>query len=118
MATKKDGWGFSNDDPYLEANVPKKAQKTFEARYKAATGTAVKPASPPDYFEVNNKWGPELRIYFNSASVAKKLTSAGVNFEPAQPFRKEYKHRLNNNDIWWDLVENYGFRIGQNGDSA
>lgn len=58
MATKKIGL-------LLEAEVAPSGNTRFQKRYLAATGTAVSPGAPEYYQSQNNKWGAELRAYFN-----------------------------------------------------
>lgn len=101
---------------FLEAEVPPKGQNGFEHRYKAATGKTVSPGSPPEYKLQRNKWGPELRIYFNDAAMAAILKALDMHVEgPRNGYRSgEYAFRVNNNDLWWKLVEGYGFELGLN----
>ncbi|MBW2135819.1 MAG: hypothetical protein JRG72_11445, partial [Deltaproteobacteria bacterium] len=99
---------------YLEAEVAPRVRETFERRYFDATGIQVSPGRPSEYQMQTNKWGAELRIYFNSERLADYLRSRGINIEGARFYRPEYLYRVNNNDIWWNLIEQYGYRLGRN----
>jgi hypothetical protein len=100
----------------LEAEVAPSAQSRFEKRYKVATGTAVRPGHPQHYQDQPNKWGAELRVYFNDPGMAVSLEANGVHIEyPRRGYKAgEYLYRFNDNKIWWNLVEVYGLRLGSN----
>ena len=110
-----DPYGFNAaSGTLLEAEVATSKTGVFEDRYLQATGVAVKPGTPQEYQLQPNKWGAECRIYFNSASVAAHLTSLGMHVEGPRPYNDHYTYRVNSHDLWWELVENYGFRLGVN----
>lgn len=100
----------------LEAEVAPRRQSRFEKRYKAATGVTVTPGSPPYYQNQPNKWGAELRVYFNDGGMAVSLRASGVNVESVRSGYKsgEYRHRFSDNKLWWKLVEDQGLRLGLN----
>lgn len=100
----------------LEAEVAPSAKTRFERRYQAATGTAVSPGSPEHYQSQSNKWGAELRVYFNAPAMAAALKASGVHVEgPRRGYKSgEYKYRFNDNKLWWKLVEDQGMRLGLN----
>lgn len=100
----------------LQAEVAPGQQAAFENRYLAATAVAVSPGNPPDYQAQHNKWGAELRIYFNDAHHAAALSGAGVHVEQGRGgyLSGSYLYRVNNNDLWWELVEIHGLRLGSN----
>lgn len=111
------------NDPYglnaagqtlLEAEVSPSRTTAFEIRYQAATGVAVTPGNPAEYQLQPNKWGAECRIYFNSAAVAAQATAAGMHVEGPRPYNNNYQYRINSQELWWDLVETYGFELGTN----
>ncbi len=100
----------------LEAEVAPGSQSRFEKRYHAATGVSVSPGSPPHYQSQGNKWGSELRVYFNDLAMAASLSAVGLNVEKARSgYRSgEYRFRVNDNRFWWKLVETSGLRLGLN----
>lgn len=100
----------------LQAEVAPGAQFDFERRYARATGQSVVPGNPPDYQDQSNKWGSELRVYFNNPALAASLTASGVHVERGRAgyLSGSYAYRANNNELWWDLVENSGLRLGLN----
>lgn len=103
-------------DLFLEAEVSPQAQQRFERRYTNATGKSVSPGNPPEYQIQPNKWGQELRVYFNNPGMAAALAALGMHVEgPRNGYRSgEFAFRVNNNDLWWNLVEGYGFELGLN----
>lgn len=110
---------FANSGQFgllLEAEVPLKSQARFEKRYKAATRRAVSPGSPNHYQSQSNKWGAELRAYFDDPGIAVALAARGVHVEyPRKGYKAgEYRYRVNDNKLWWTLVEDYGLRLGPN----
>ena len=100
----------------LEAEVAPNVFNQFEARYRAATGQNISPGTTPHYQEQTNKWGAELRVYFNDSAVASTFRSAGFNVEVRSTgyLSGEYRFRVNNSDLWWKLVESRGLTLGQN----
>lgn len=100
----------------LEAEIAPKSQSRFEKRYLAATGVNVSPGAPEYYQTQPNKWGTELRVYFNDPGMAISLAASGVHVEKA---RKGYRsgdcnYRVNDNNFWWKLVEHHSLRLGLN----
>ncbi len=107
--------GFAPGNVYLEAEINKNAQHDFSKRYLAATHDFVCPGDPPAYQDQPNKWSAELRIYFNADQAAiSRLTARSYQVAATEGYRGEYAYRINNNDLWWELVEKYGFRLGAN----
>ena len=100
----------------LEAEVAPSAQTRFESRYVKATGLNVSPGSPACYQSQPNKWGSELRVYFNDPGYAALLGGLGVHVEyPRRGYKAgEYLFRFNDNKLWWKLVEVSGLRLGVN----
>ncbi len=109
MATKKLGL-------LLEAEVAPSGKTRFENRYQAATGYAVSPGNPEHYQSQSNKWGAELRVYFNDDAMATTLKAYGVHVEgPRKGYKAgQYRYRFNDNKLWWKLVENQSLRLGLN----
>lgn len=109
MATKRIGL-------LLEAEVSPGGRTRFESRYQAATGTAVSPGRPEHYQIQGNKWGAELRVYFNDHAMATALKASGIHVEgPRKGYKSgEYSYRFNDNKLWWKFVENEGMRLGLN----
>lgn len=110
-----DPYGFHAASPVLfEAEVASGAMARFTKRYEDATTISVSPGSPPELQRQDNKWGAECRIYFNSDEVAEVIGALGITVETGRPYHPEYTYRVNNNDLWWELVEVYGFELGTN----
>jgi hypothetical protein len=108
---------FANLGDYgllLEAEVAPSARARFESRYLAATGVAVTPGNPRHYQNQPDKWGAELRVYFNDPGMAAVLHAKGVHVESNRRGYKsgEYRFRFNDNKLWWKLVVDYGLRLG------
>lgn len=87
----------------LEAEVPPKGQSRFEKRYKAATQLAVTPGNPKYYQNQPDRWGAELRVYFNDHGMAAALAAMGVHVEhPLKAYKSgKYRYRFNKNKLWW-----------------
>ena len=100
----------------LEAEVAPGAQSKFEKRYHKATGVAVTPGSSQHYQDQPNKWGAELRVYFDDPGMAVSLEAHGAHVEyPRKGYMAgKYRYRFNDNNLWWKLVEVYGLRLGVN----
>jgi hypothetical protein len=109
MATKKIGL-------LLEAEVAPSGKSRFEKRYQSATGITVSPGVPEHYQSQGNKWGAELRVYFNDSAMATALRASGFHVEgPRRGYKSgEYKYRINDSKLWWKLVEHQGLRLGLN----
>lgn len=100
----------------LEAEVSPRAKARFEKRYQNAAGKIVSPGKPKHYQIQKNKWGAELRVYFNHSSMATALKASGVHIEgPRKGYKSgAYRYRFNDSKLWWRLVENQGLRLGVN----
>lgn len=103
-------------DLLLEAEVAPGGRARFEKRYQAATGIAVSPGAPEHYQSQSNKWGAELRVYFNDPAMAAVLKASGIHVEgPRRGYKSgEYRYRFNASKLWWKLVEDQGLRLGLN----
>lgn len=106
----------SKCDLLLEAEVAPKAQSRFEKRYMATTQAVVVPGKPRYYQNQPNKWGTELRVYFNDPGMAISLEANGVHVEYHRRGYKsgKYHYRTNDNKLWWKLVKDFGLRLGEN----
>ena len=100
----------------LEAEIAPKSQPRFEKRYFAAASVSVSPGAPEHYQTQPNKWGTELRVYFNDPGMAISLAASGIHVEKARKgYRSgDYNYRVNDNNFWWKLVEHHGLRLGLN----
>jgi hypothetical protein len=100
----------------LEAEVAPAAQTRFQKRYKATTRRVVTPGNPQYYKSQSNKWGTELRVYFNDPGMAASLAVYGIHVEhPRRGYRAgAYQYRCNDPHLWWGLVEDQGLRLGPN----
>lgn len=108
---------LNNSYLLLEAEVPPKLHLVFEGRYLEATGDDVSPGRPVHYQNQPNKWGAELRVYFNDSNLFEMLKSTGVYVEfPRNGYMAgEYKYRFNDNVLWWKFVDFGHLRLGRNG---
>ena len=99
---------------FLEAEVAPSGQINFQNRYQSATALVVSPGNPSHYQNQKDKWGAELRVYFNDSSFYDHLKKCGLHVEfPRKGYKSgAYSFRLNNNECWWELVEDHGFRLG------
>ncbi|MBV5306027.1 MAG: hypothetical protein J0652_04980 [Desulfobulbaceae bacterium] len=111
---KQDPYGFSIGNVLFEAEVAPTVQAAFQARYYKATGINITPGNPPEFQRQPNKWGAECRIYFNSDDAAKQASSKEIHVEGGRPYHDNYQYRINNVDLWWELVEEFDFRLGFN----
>jgi hypothetical protein len=101
----------------LQAEVVSKQQAVFEARYQNASGITVSPGGTGHYQDQPDKWGAELRVYFNGENIADILKALGVAVEGPRKsgyMSDQYSYRFNNNELWWILVERHGLRLGPN----
>lgn len=100
----------------FEAEVAPRGQSRFEKRYQSATGHVVTAGSTQHYQHQPNKWGTELRVYFNDPGMAASLEAAGVHVEQRRKgyMAGQYQYRFNDSKLWWTLVEKYGLRLGVN----
>jgi hypothetical protein len=102
--------GFFARHADFQAEVPAQAQRGFEEQYSIFAG--VRPVlGHGGYYPVrtvaaNDKWGPELRIYFPQRATIE--IPAGIEVRTATT---DGIVRINNNDFWRQLVR-VGFRLG------
>lgn len=100
-------------DVVLEVEVNPNAADRFETRYQAITGTL--PELGNGYQHQENKWGLEVRVYFNSeVDMSDEFTTIDVHVEQAnRPYRKRWVYRVNDREFFWALVD-AGYRLGEN----
>lgn len=100
-------------DVLLEAEVSPEKQNQFEADYYALTGQM--PTEGAHYQAQPNKWGAELRVYFNSdTDLSDEFSALHINVEEGRrPYHSQCRYRVNNNDFFWELVKS-GYRLGGN----
>lgn len=98
----------------LEAEVAPNGQAAFENRYLSATARAITPGKTKNYQSQPNKWGSELRVYFNDPGMAVSLAANGLHVEHSRKGYRAgaYHFRVNDNAFWWKLVEHHGLRLG------
>lgn len=103
--------GYLSRHGDFQAEVPPQSQPNFEHHYYLVTG--VRPQLHKDgYYPIqvqdpNEKWGPELRIYFPDPLKQIDLP-AGVELRQGNA---PDILRINNNSFWWHLIR-AGFRLG------
>lgn len=95
----------------LDVETHPRRQQSFETEYRQWTGITPVPDAHNYYVwspDVN-KWGKEMRIYFNgnNNNIPRELFNLSVSPRPGFG----YDFRVNNNDFVWDLIE-YGFLLG------
>lgn len=101
------------EDVYLEVEANPKSADQFEHRYAALVG--VNPAIGRGYQHQPNKWGTEVRVYFNSdIDLSDEFAAIDVYVEHgSRPYRNQWAYRTNDREFFWALVE-AGYRLGQN----
>jgi hypothetical protein len=94
----------------LDVETHPRKQDVFENKYRQLTGVNPVPDNHNYYvWDANaDKWGTEMRIYFNgiSSNIHHKLHDLIVSPRPGFG----YDFRINNNDFIWRLIE-YGFLL-------
>lgn len=100
-------------DVFLEVEVNPKGAAGFDAEYSEITGQI--PSLGDGYQYQHNKWGRELRVYFNTTEdLEDDFISIDVYVEQGQrPYRDEWHYRTNSSEFFWALVR-LGYRLGQN----
>lgn len=99
-------------DCLIEAEVRESDVSKFKSKYKTLTGVDLSTSSHFYKIPDKDKWGIELRLYYNSdgntpssvLSISTKSNRAGF---------EQYNKRLNSNEVIYKLFEN-GFVIGVN----
>lgn len=63
---------------------------------------------------IEDKWGVELRVYFDGSDAADRLGSEGHRVENRETgFGSERQYRVNSKDLFWEMVDS-GYRLGNN----
>jgi len=105
--------GYMSTRCWLDAEVPEKAQNAFEDKYRSVTGETPVPGSE-HYVLLHgnaNKWGHELRIYFQFPSNGHDSLTFPGDISPVASTTPGIL-RINMNTFWWQLVQ-IGFRLGR-----
>ncbi len=99
----------------LDAELHKKAQSSFESKYRDITGISPRPDDINYYLlhRYADKWGVELRIYFISNDNIPLYLKKRV-VDPR--LGGKYNSRINDNDFIWKLIES-GFRLSDEQDT-
>ena len=99
----------------LDAEMPVNAQNGFESRYVRLTGITPQPDDHNYYIlhEGADKWGVELRIYFNADfnNIPSTIQNMVVTPRPGTI----YTRRINDNNLIWRLIE-YGLLLSDTQD--
>jgi hypothetical protein len=100
-------------DVVLEVEVNPNGAGRFEERYQAITGES--PELGIGYQHQENKWGLEVRVYFNSdVDLSDEFTTIDVHVEQgARPYRQRWVYRVNDREFFWALIDD-GYRLGEN----
>ncbi len=98
----------------LEAEVPTRFQERFEETYEKEKGVRPLPGIKRHYQTQENRFGRELRIYFNASPyVANELRALGFHVEEGRPYNKQYQYRINSTALFDKLIK-LGFHLGDN----
>ncbi|WP_141638669.1 hypothetical protein [Halomonas sp. KM-1] len=100
-------------DVFLEAEVNPDRAAAFEQKCTELTGAP--PILGEGYQHQPNKWGSELRAYFNSdVDLFDEFAAIGIEVEHgARPYRENRRYRVNNAQFVWELLGR-GYRLGEN----
>lgn len=105
--------GFLAARADLQAEIPLKSQANFEEKYRLITGEQLRQSTPGYYLLEDpnvDKWGPELRTYFQADPNELDRLYFGEHVEIRQGTSAGL-YRINNNAFFYKLLE-LGFRIG------
>ena len=96
---------------FIEAEAKESRMRNFIAEYNSRLSENLNIADEGLISLENdaNKWGLELRCYFND----RNGFLGGVQITSNRAYRLEYSYRFNDVDVIWDLF-NLGYRIGIN----
>ena len=97
----------------LEAEIAPIAADDFQNEYYANTGESA--VGNPHYQIQDNKWGRELRVYFDAPDwVVESMRVLGYLVEErgGAGYRANYAYRCNSPNLWWNLVSG-GYRLGE-----
>lgn len=95
----------------LDIETHPRKRESIESKYLELTGEELQEDNVNYYVweEDTNKWGGELRIYFNGDLEYMPIYLRNIRVTSRPGYG--YENRINNKDLVWDLIE-YGFRIG------
>lgn len=100
----------------LDAEVRFEKEQTFREIYRRLSG--INPVVGDHNFyhwpQGANKWGTELRIYFNADRNNIPATISGKVVKPR--FVKTHNCRINSNSLIWELIR-YGFLLSDTQDA-
>jgi len=101
---------------WIEAEMPSSSKRNFDTRYQNLTGVSVPITSSSYPYYVwapgTNKWGVELRVYFQSDDTIPNCLQNIVTDNGRSGY-EDYDARVNNNDVIWELFAS-GFILGEN----
>ena len=101
---------------WIEAEMSNGSKRKFDTRYKTLTGASVPiiSSSYPYYVWAPdaNKWGVELRVYFQSDDTMPNCLQNIVTDNGRSGY-EGYNARVNSNEVIWELFAN-GFILGGN----
>jgi len=100
-------------DVFLEAEVNPNSANRLEGKYQDVAGSA--PVLGEGYQHQRNKWGTEVRVYFNCDSdLSLEFSNIDVYVERgSRPYRSRWRYRTNDREFFWALVK-AGYRLGDN----
>lgn len=99
----------------LDAEIRFDKEQSFVAKYRGWSGETPIVDNHNFYLwpQGANKWGTELRIYFNAD---RNNIPATISDKVVKPrFVKTHNCRINNNDFIWQLIQ-YGFVLSDTQD--
>lgn len=105
--------GFLSLRSDLQAEMPRKAVEPFVEKYRDFTGRTARPGDTSFYILNDpwvDKWGPELRIYFEATPNQLSELYFG-EYIRARDGHYPGQYRINNNVLFYKLLE-LGFVLG------
>lgn len=96
---------------FIEAEAKESRMRNFIAEYNSRLSENLN-ISDEGIISLDddaNKWGLELRCYFND----RNGFPSGVQITSNRAYRSEYPYRFNDVDVIWELFD-LGYRIGIN----
>ncbi len=101
----------------LDIETHPRRRLTLEPQYELLTGDQLQEDNVNYYVwdEDANKWGAELRIYYNGNLTIMPTILSDLR-RTARP-GDGYENRINSKDLVWKLIT-YGFRVGNGQDES
>jgi len=95
----------------LDIETHPRRRRTLESQYELLTGDQLQEDNVNYYIwdHTTNKWGAELRIYFNGNLTT--MPTILSDFRRTSRPGNGYDNRINRNDLIWELIT-CGFRVG------